>query len=602
MLFDDVLNLTNMVVTYEYQVAGLESAAYSGRVQSQFGGLQLRASGFVQERAGATFFVGSLEGEQVLPRGGRVVAEIPVSHGGEASFVDAPVGGQARTDAAWSVLFEQPFTTGATVVRGQFQRIGRHFVNPFGSPAVAGSQVLGGTIETTPVTRGTLTVTARHESNETASIDNDRLSLGTQWAQGFGEQLKISAGLDHRRYSEHRGGTDVESYLLSAQAEWRPIDRVSAILRREQNLADADPTYPNQTVLGGSYQLSALTKLFVTQRFSAAPIIPISGVEAAGLLSPLSTRETAIGLQTAISTHTGVTSRFQLDRGLNGTDAFALVGTRTRIPVRGGFGLDWGFERAQRVHGDQPGYTSGTIGVAYAADDRLRGAVHYELRSREHVGHVLTAGLAGRLAPGVTVLLNYRLADLAVSSALARDSQALAALAWRPTTSDRYGLLVSWNQGSRDAAVIAGQDASRVGRLSTDGYLSPGRGLELHSRVALIRSSGGALAGASTAYLWQGRIQQRMFEYVDVALEQRSTWQSSFASARSALGAEVGVWAMPDLRLGVGYRTRPVDANGLPVLDAAERGGFYFVMTSRLAGFFNLLGRSPAVADAPPAK
>jgi hypothetical protein len=153
-------------------------------------------------------------------------------------------------------------------------------------------------------------------------------------------------------------------------------------------------------------------------------------------------------------------------------------------------------------------------------------------------------------------------------------------------------LLFSWNHGTRDAALLAGQDASRVGRLSTDGYLAPGRGLELHSRLALIRSSGGAFGEVTNAYLWQGRVQQRLFEYVDIAVEQRSTRQTGLDGSRTAFGAEAGVWALPDLRLGLGYRTRPIDSNGLPVLNATNGGGVYFVMTSRLAGFFNLLGRS----------
>lgn len=133
------------------------------------------------------------------------------------------------------------------------------------------------------------------------------------------------------------------------------------------------------------------------------------------------------------------------------------------------------FDHAHRVRGDRQGYSSGTVGLAYVTEDRFRGAVHYELRSREELGHVLTAGIAGPLSPDVTALVNYRLADLPLASALARDTQTLAALAWRPATSDRYGLLFSWNHGSRNAALVSGQDASRVGRLSTDGYLAPGR-------------------------------------------------------------------------------------------------------------------------------
>jgi len=261
------------------------------------------------------------------------------------------------------------------------------------------------------------------------------------------------------------------------------------------------------------------------------------------------------------------------------------------VPVRGGFGIDWGFDRAQRLQGTGSDYTGGTVGLAYMPSDRLRGSVQYELRQREDTGHVLAAGLAGRLAPGVTALANYRMADDGTASGLTNDRQAMGAIAWRPEASDRFGLLLSYNYGDRGAALAQEAASARVGRLSTDGYLAPGRGLELHSRLAMIRSEGGAFAQLSTAYLYQGRVQQRLLRYFDLAVEGRLGWDAGSDTKRSAIGAEIGVWALPDLRLGAGYRTRPVDESGLPVLDV-NHGRMYFVLTSRLAGFFNLLGPS----------
>ncbi|MEY4636857.1 MAG: hypothetical protein RJA55_2655, partial [Acidobacteriota bacterium] len=510
-LFDDALNLTNLVAAYEHLVVGLESTAYVGRARGQVGGFDLSGSVFSQEVGGSAYVIGGAEIARALPNGGRFLAEMAQNHGASGAAADwRAAAGPMRTDSAWRIGVEQPFENGRTKVSGQFQRVGEFFQNPFGSPTLGGTQFVAAGFETTNAKGGTLRAAMKNETNASALVDNSRTTLGGKWSQRVGERVILGAGLDHRSLNDERARREIRSNLVTLQGEWKPTARVSAMARREQNLGDADPTYPDQTVLTGSYLLSAASKLFVTQRLSDRPIVPISGVAGAELLSPLSTRETAIGIQSSVSSHTDVTSRMQLDRGLNGTDAFALVGTRTRIPVRKGFGVDWGFDHAQRVQGTGRNYTSGSVGMAYMPDDRLRGSISYELRSRETVGHAFAAGFAGRLGPGMTALVNYRFADVGSGSVLDRDTQAMAALAWRPETSDRYGLLFSWNSGERSPGLLREPTAAKVGRLSTDGYFAPGKGLELHSRLALINSSGGAITETTTAYLYQGRLQQRV--------------------------------------------------------------------------------------------
>lgn len=555
------------------------------------GGFEFGGSVFSQDIGGSEYVIGGADIGRVLPNGGRFAAEMAQNHGALQAAADWHAGaGKMKTDSAMRITVEQPFENGRTKVTAQFQRTGEFFENPFGSPTVPGNQFVMAAFETTNTHGGTFRAALKSETNATVLVDNSRNTFGGKWSQRLGDRLVFGAGLDHRSFKDDRARRQIQSNLATLQGEWRPNRRVSAMARREQNLGDADPTYPDQTVLAGSYLLSPGSKLFVTQRLSDKPIVPISGLAGADLLSPLSTRETAIGLQSSVSSHTDVTSRMQIDRGMNGTDAFALVGTRTRIPIRKSFGVDWGFDRAQRVQGSGRDYTSGSVGMAYMPGDHLRSSVTYELRSRATVGHALAAGLAGRLGTGITALFNYRLTDVAAGSTLGRDSQSIAAAAWRPETSDRYGLLFSWHTGGRSPSILQEAAASRVGRLSTDGYVAPGKGLEVHSRLAFINSSGGALTESTTAYLYQGRLQQRLQRFLDVAAEGRMSWQRESAGRRTVVGLEIGAWVLPDVRVGVGYRTRAVDESGLPAFDATNGGGAYFVLSSRLAGFFNLLG------------
>src|SRR2546430_3756001 len=68
--------------------------------------------------------------------------------------------------------------------------------------------------------------------------------------------------------------------------------------KRDQNLGLADPTYPTQTTLAATYQINALTKMFLTQRFASAPITPIADFSGTGFTASAARRETAIGVET----------------------------------------------------------------------------------------------------------------------------------------------------------------------------------------------------------------------------------------------------------------------------------------------------------------
>src|SRR5581483_5116676 len=62
-------------------------------------------------------------------------------------------------------------------------------------------------------------------------------------------------------------------------------------------------------------------------------------------------------------------------------------------------------------------------------------------------------------------------------------------------------------------------------------------------------------------------------------------------TTRTSTGAEVGLWVLPDLRLGAGYNfavsREPLGSNLIP-----QRRGFYFTITSKLSRLFDLFGTS----------
>jgi hypothetical protein len=202
------------------------------------------------------------------------------------------------------------------------------------------------------------------------------------------------------------------------------------------------------------------------------------------------------------------------------------------------------------------------------------------------------------LSDGITTMARFQMSR---SSFEGRDSSSLegmAALAIRPLKSDRAGLLLSYThrslaqQGLKDAEDTRDQMDS----LSTDGYLQATRNLELYARFALrfnANSQANLPYASSLTYLTQGRIQYRLTSRFDWAGEARLLFQPASGTQRSVYGTELGFWAIPDLRLGVGYNFTLAGEPTGSMLTPARRG-FYFTISSKLSNLFDLFGTSRA--------
>ena len=118
--FDYQLNLLQIVVTYEYSAHGLTSAVYTGRATKQFTGLGLRmGASFVNQRQPefGPFYLGGLDFEKSLPRGGTLLVEWAISRGrvaaGRKSLKHRP--GQRRSQ--WSGISSRAESAASVSIR-----------------------------------------------------------------------------------------------------------------------------------------------------------------------------------------------------------------------------------------------------------------------------------------------------------------------------------------------------------------------------------------------------------------------------------------------------------------------------------------------------
>jgi hypothetical protein len=172
----------------------------------------------------------------------------------------------------------------------------------------------------------------------------------------------------------------------------------------------------------------------------------------------------------------------------------------------------------------------------------------------------------------------------------------MAALALRPLSSDKVGLLFSYNQRSMSQYGNNATRRERIDSLSTDGYFQATEQLELYGRFAL-RFTGDGQADlpfvSTLTYLSQARAQYRISKHFDWAAEMRRIAQPASGTSRTSYGAELGVWVTPDLRFGGGYNFSNSDQRSVSGI-ASNKGGFYFTISSKLSNLFDLFTKGDA--------
>ncbi|MBL8204091.1 MAG: DUF11 domain-containing protein [Blastocatellia bacterium] len=644
--FDFALNLVQIVATYEYRAVGMNSAVYTARGAKNFNGTGTRiGTTFVDQRQDTlgSFYLGGVDVEQRLGKKGIVQAEWGMSNGRVASSGSyfgfqglagsLNSGNATHNGSAFRVEYRQPLNFNEAQLQLTFSKAAQNFFNPFGTTITPGSQRGSVALDLKPIQSAQMRLGFTDERNRTAVFNNSRRTASIGWLQSFGDKFRMSLGYDYRNFDDNSGsalannananadangstatpatasqfaGREVTSHLVTAGAEYTPNDKLNIAIKREQNLGEADPTYPNQTTIAASYQVNSLAKVFFTQRLASQAITAISDVSSFGFAETASRRETAIGVESPLNKYTTMSGRYQINNGLNGTDSFAVIGLMNRFPINKVLSLDAGYERGMHLRGEGNSFNNAMFGFSYNPTDNFRSAARYELRDLYGFGNIFTVGAAGKLSESWTTLGRFQYSRTEFRNQgnnLMMNGQ--LAMAWRPLSSDKTAFLMSYTHRSIEQGARQGFGAAidRDEILAADGLYQPFRRLELYGRYAMKfnRSGRDQVPMVSTlTSLVQGRAELRFAQYFDVATEARLLWLSGTGSRRTSIGAELGFWALSDVRLAGGYNFTQMKESpgyfggfGTFTNNLNTRQGFYFVVSSKLSNMFNLFGTSP---------
>jgi uncharacterized repeat protein (TIGR01451 family) len=594
-------DLVEIVVLYEYQTTGFDSLSWNGSGRKRWNGGRTEAgfSAFGESPdGGKDFRLFAADLLQRLPGAGAVTFEAAHSDGrpmnqGNASLGPAPSEG----GDAFRVEYLQKVQALRGPLRAAFEDVDADFVNPYGVSVTPGARRILLSAEPALSDRLKLGVAVQEEENRTATVDNTRTTGSLKLTGQMSDQIGFLAGLDHRDFDDRISEQTVESDLLTAGINYHPDPRWSLSARREQNLgAASDPSYPDGTFLTGGFQASQDLRYFLKFRDSSRPIEAIADVSAAGLTPPHSRSELQLGAETRLGSYSTLTSRYQVDNGMAGTDSFAVVGLGTRLPVSEELSVDVRGEAGLRVAGSGDDFESLSSGLSWLPREDFRATFRYELRSADGFGQTVSAAAVGKPGEDVTLVARLAASD---ASQMGRDTTVvdfLGGLALRPLHRDDYGLLFAWKRSDRRQGGLGpGGDVRTLSdTYSADGVLEFTPRVRFFGRMALTDTTDtppGLPAVATTTTLAQSRLEYQLGRRWDVAGEVRDVilWQTDLR--RDSLGLECGFWATGDLRLGLGYgftSSKPLETE-----DPSIKQGFYFNLTTKLNRILELLRRNP---------
>jgi len=599
--FAGEFDLAEIVVLYEYQSSGFDSLSWAGEGRKSFnsGSTRLGFSVFGDRPdGGEEFRLFAAEFLQRLPGSGTVSLETAFSDGRPMNQGNASLGPDPSSGgAAVRLEYAQRLKALRGPLKLSFLDVDADFVNPYGASVAPGTQRISLGAEPALTDRIRLVVSLQDEENRTPSVDNTRTTGSLRVTGQVNDRLGLTGGLAHRDFEDRISDLRIGSDLLTAGFDYRPTPRWTLSARREQNFGSgSDPSYPDSTFLAAGLRMSQDLRYFLKFRDSSRPIEAIADVGAAGLVPPRSRSEVQLGAETRLGDHSTLTSRYQIENGMAGTDSYAVVGLGTRLPAGDELSVDFRGEAGLKVAGPGDSFESLSSGLSWLPRENFRATFRYELRNADGFGQTFSAGAVGKPTEDMTLLARLEASDASQRGQDTTVVNFLGGLALRPLKRDDYGLLFAWKRSDRRQGGSGTGDEvrTRSDTLSADGVFEFTPRVRYFARAALTFSTdtpAGLPAVATTTTLAQSRLEYRLGRRWDVAGEVRDVflWQDDLR--RDSLGLECGFWASQDLRVGLGYGftgSRPLEGE-----DPSIQQGFYFNLTTKLNRILELLKRNP---------
>ncbi len=234
---------------------------------------------------------------------------------------------------------------------------------------------------------------------------------------------------------------------------------------------------------------------------------------------------------------------------------------------------------------------SESVGLEYTRPSNFKASARYETHSSlGGANTVITGAAAGKMTDALTALLAYQEASSSnqLLSSLGRTTTLRLGLAYRDPYRDSFNGLLHYESRRNpsvvpDTILVGSGTGSREQLFAAEGIYAPEWQWEFYGKVAR-RDSVSFLAsdyrGSSRIDLAQARVTYRFRSNMDAVGDLRWIGEHEAGYSSRGIVAEVGYYATPDSRLGLGYsfgRVGDRDFTG-----SMSSGGVFLRLTAKL--------------------
>ena len=514
--FDDEFNPIYIVVRYETESLRKKKYKYGVRAEKQFGNWRIGAIGVKEE---STIKDKSLAGVDIKyddqEKGIKFLAEYSVSDGYEIETLDDTDG------SAYNVELE--YNKNKFYVRSYYRRVKDGYQNPSSSVAQYGYETTGLEIKK-DWDKGTLTFDATLEDRE----DFNRKNVGVLYRHNVSNKLSLEIG--GRYVEEERNDVSNDASQVILGFSWKPTNRLTLSLRREQSLSGKNDNiyYPTRTIGSLNYKINNnLSFAFqgeYQERESKDKVLATAG------------------LQAYLGENTTAFAKYSLDGVASGWRNKAHFGLNRTFRITENLHFDIGAETVQYINKSSGSYTSFRIRGVYLQAKNYKVSGEFQVKLANKNEYLIRAGGAFKITNNFYGFIRERFFENGY-----KENDLLLGFAYRPLFSNKLNFIskLRWKITDR-------LDERNKFIFSLHANYEPTKRLMLMGQIGA-KYIDVKDVGSSFTDLIRGRVIYYMNKWFDVGIHGGLMRNHNTDTKFVVYGGELGLTAFKGIRFGLGY-------------------------------------------------
>ncbi|MHB8828971.1 MAG: DUF7507 domain-containing protein [Syntrophales bacterium] len=556
---DGDYNPLYIVASYESKTDGERYYIYGGRGALKLsGGLEVGATGVVEEKAGGSYRLIGTDFTWTLPRKTKVKGEYVET---TALFEETGIFNW-HSDRAWSVNLESE-PVEKLLLAGYYRTLGHDFMNLSAVDASRGTTKYGfdASYELRPDTR--LQGRFFDERDDLNAMEH---RFGAFSVQTKFKKTKVTGEISNESSSDSyipltnantRSPFDISqetpheltAFKIGVETELRPD--LSLTASHKQNLG-SESYHMSQA--GLNYRLNSQNRLYLREEYQK--------------YQDRDETRTLFGIETELIKNTVAYNEYRLADGADGSRNQDVIGLRNKFFLGKGVTGNVAAEYLKTVSGAQrsgePDAVAGSLGLEYLAKEEFKVTSRFEHR-RELIdsgrdSYLGELGLACKLHPDYSLLLRERyFTEDTGTGGQHTSSRTMIGVAYRPLLTNRFNALtkLEYKHESNAAAVPSFRE---------DAWIFSGEGVwQATPRLQLTGKYAGKLARdddySSYTDLIAGRFLYDLTDRWDVGAEYRILTSHALNSRYQGGAVEVGYRIIKNLWVSAGYSFDKFDAD-----------------------------------------